>query len=117
MAAHHAGPDADDPSAWLPGWEEMVRSILEAILAQPAPHPEFHGLQFTFLSQIGHRADFRARLARLYEEWRSHMARQLTDDLRRRSPGRAVSAPALATMIQALFHGLAVQAPAVPRAF
>src|SRR5262245_43471427 len=23
-----AGPHAEDPSSWLPGWEEMVRSIL-----------------------------------------------------------------------------------------
>src|SRR5438309_2269639 len=117
MCAQHAGPDADDPTSWLPGWEEMVRSILEAILAQPAPHPEFHGLQFTFLSQIGHRADFRARLARLYEEWRSHLARQLAEDLRQRPCARAVSARALATMIQAMFHGLAVQAAADPDAF
>src|SRR5712691_3215347 len=34
MCQQHAGPQADDPSAWLPGWDEMVRSILEAILAQ-----------------------------------------------------------------------------------
>src|SRR5262245_45893640 len=96
MYERQAGPHGD-PSAWLPGWDTMVRSILEAILAQPAPHPEFHCLQFTFLSQIGHRADFRERLARLYEEWRGHMARQLTDDLRRRPPTRPVSARALAT--------------------
>ena len=116
MCAQHAGPPGE-PSAWLPGWEEMVRGILEAILAQPAPHPEFHGLQFTFLSQIGHRPDFRARLARLYEEWRSHLARQLAEDLRQRPCARAVSARALATMIQAMFHGLAVQAAADPDAF
>jgi AcrR family transcriptional regulator len=116
MCERQAGPHGD-PSAWLPGWDTMVRSILEAILAQPAPHPEFHCLQFTFLSQIGHRADFRERLARLYEEWRSHMARQLTDDLRRRPPTRPVSARALATMIQAMFHGLAVQAAADPESF
>src|SRR5262249_8803914 len=73
--------------------------------------------QFTFLSQIGHRADFRARLARLYEEWRSHMARQLSEDLRRRPPARPVSARALATMIQAMFHGLAIPSAADPDAF
>src|SRR5439155_1198287 len=27
------------PADWQPGWEEMIRSILGAILARPAPHP------------------------------------------------------------------------------
>src|SRR5438552_7281383 len=39
------------PADWLPGWEAMIRGILGAILARPALHPEFHGLQYTFLAQ------------------------------------------------------------------
>src|SRR5690242_6399099 len=29
-----------NPSQWRPGWDVMVRTIVEAILEQPAPHPE-----------------------------------------------------------------------------
>jgi AcrR family transcriptional regulator len=112
-----AGTDPDNPRSWMPGWEEMVRVILTNILERPAPHPEFHCLQFTFLAQIGHRGDFRRRLARLYEEWRGHLAEQLARELRRRPPTRRVSARNLATLIQAIFHGLAVQSAADPEAF
>lgn len=111
------GADPEDPRSWMPGWEHMVRVILTGILERPAPHPEFHCLQFTFLAQIGHRADFRRRLARLYEEWRGHLAEQLAAELRRRPPVRRVSARSLATLVQAIFHGLAVQSAADPDAF
>ena len=113
----HAGNDPENPRAWMPGWEAMVRVILTGILERPAPHPEFHCLQFTFLAQIGHRPDFRRRLARLYEEWRDHLAEQLTAELRRRPPVRKVRARTLATLVQAIFHGLAVQSAADPEAF
>jgi hypothetical protein len=75
-------------------------------------------LQYTFLSQIGHREDFRRRLATLYEEWRGNMARGLEMDLARAGgKSRSVSPRALATLVQALLHGLAMQAAADPRAF
>src|SRR5262245_57608553 len=57
-----------DPTGWLPGFAEMFTNILRAILEHPSP--EFRCLQFTFLAQIGHRADYRRCLANLYEEWR-----------------------------------------------
>jgi AcrR family transcriptional regulator len=112
-----AGTDPDNPRSWMPGWEHMIRAILTNILEGSAPHPEFHCLQFTFLAQIGHRGDFRRRLASLYEEWRGHLAEQLARELRRRPPVRRVSARNLATLIQGIFHGLAVQAAADPEAF
>src|SRR5262245_12167981 len=105
-----------DPRKWLPGWDEMVRGILAAILERPAPQPEFASLHHTFLAQIGHRADFRRRLASLYEEWRSQLAEQLTKELRRHPPTRPVSARDLASIVQAIFHGMAVQAAAYPDA-
>ena len=97
------------------GWE-WVQHLLQTVPEQPQASPEFHCLQYTFLSQIGHRADFRARLARLYEEWRNNMSRGLADDLARRPPVRPVSPRALATLVQALLHGLAMQAAADPQA-
>ena len=47
--------------------------------------PEFYPLQYTFLSQIGHREDFRARLAKLYEEWRRHMAEDFAAELAKKT--------------------------------
>ena len=54
------------------GWE-WVRHLLGMVLLRPSASPEFHCLQYTFLSQIGHREDFRKRLASLYEEWRDNL--------------------------------------------
>src|ERR671938_238272 len=44
-----------------------VCHLLESLIGRPPVSPEFHCLQFTFLSQISHRDDFRQRLATLYE--------------------------------------------------
>lgn len=57
------------------------------------------------------------RLATLYEEWRGNMGRGLAQDLERRPPVHAVDPRALATLIQALRHGLAMQRAADPQAF
>ena len=58
------------------GWERL-EFLLRKILLEPPAFPEFGSLQYTFLSQIGHREDFRLRLANLYKEWREYMARDL----------------------------------------
>ena len=84
------------------------------ILHKPALNPEFGSLQYTFLSQIGHREDFRLRLAKLYEEWRSHGTEHLQRDLAERPAVRPVSPRALATLVQAILHGLAMQAAVDP---
>jgi AcrR family transcriptional regulator len=94
---------------------ERVQHLLTFLIGQPPAWPEFHALQYTFLSQMGHRDDFRQRLASLYEEWRSHMAADLAPELARRGAG--VSARTLATFVQALLHGLAMQRAADPDAF
>jgi AcrR family transcriptional regulator len=100
-----------------PGGLEWVRHLLEKLLGQPPVSPEFHTLQYTFLAQIGHREDFRQRLATLYAEWRSNMAQGLEKDLASRPGAKRVSPRALATLIQAILHGLAMQAAADPNAF
>jgi AcrR family transcriptional regulator len=98
---------AVDPDVWL-----LMQGILGMVLGQP-PRSEFSPLQYTFLAQIGHRDDFRQRLATLYEEWRSHMA----DDLSRQAPAPAADPRLLASLFQAIVHGLAMQLQADPVAF
>jgi AcrR family transcriptional regulator len=98
------------------GWE-WVRVIMEMVLTQPPPDPEFGCLQYTFLAQVGHREDFRQRLATLYESWRANMTLGLAQDQARGLVARRASPRALATLVQALLHGLAMQAVADPEAF
>lgn len=97
-------------------WLELVRQVLLIVLQSPPAHPEFHALQHTFQSQTSHRDDFRRRLADLYEHWRSLSAKALKRDLRKRPAVRRVSPRTLATLVQAIFHGLAVQRAADPLA-
>src|SRR5438067_10974957 len=54
-------PQEEPPSGW-----DWAKHLLETLLGRPAVSPEFECLQYTFLSQIGHREDFRQRLASLY---------------------------------------------------
>jgi AcrR family transcriptional regulator len=106
------GQGCDQDSGW-----EWVAHLLDKLLTQPPVSPEFACLQYTFLSQISHRADFRQRLATLYEGWRSNMALGLSADLARRPAARQVSPRALATLVQAILHGLGMQRAADPDAF
>jgi AcrR family transcriptional regulator len=105
----------EGPFARAGGWE-LVQTLLRTILLEP-PISEFGCLQYTFLAQISHREDFRERLASLYEEWRSHMAQRLEEDQAAGQIQRSISGRALASVIQALLHGLAMQALADPAAF
>lgn len=107
-----AAAGGQEPNAW--GW---VQHLFEKLLTQPPVSPEFGCLQYTFLSQIGHRDDYRQRLARLYEEWRSNMALGFANDLMQRRTARSFSPRAMATLVQALLHGLAMQRAADPNAF
>ena len=98
------------------GWLEFVQHLLNMILQDPPAHPEFHALQYTFLSQISHRQDFRRRLADLYAEWRSNMVEGLKRDLKKKPGVRKVSLRTMATLVQAILHGLAMQKAADPKA-
>jgi AcrR family transcriptional regulator len=111
------GSPAGRPSMEQAGAWEIIRHLLATVPEQPAASPEFHCLQYTFLSQIGHRADFRERLAQLYEEWRSRMAAGLGQEFAAKPAIRPVAPRALATLVQALLHGLALQHAADPHSF
>jgi AcrR family transcriptional regulator len=98
-------------------FQEFLDRVFRHVLGAPGSHPEFHALQYTFLAQMGYRADFRARLASLYEEWRAGLTSCVASELLSQpGPGR-VSPRAVASLIQAMLHGLAVQLVADPEAF
>lgn len=102
----------DVHSAWA--W---VSHLLTALLAHFPVSPEFSCLQYTFLAQITHREDFRERLATLYERWRSEMAQGFTEDRLRNPKLRAVPPRVMASLVQAILHGLTMQLAADPNAF
>jgi AcrR family transcriptional regulator len=106
------GQPAEEAGMWA--W---VRHLLATVPAQHRANPEFHCLQYTFLAQMGPREDFRRRLATLYEEWRGNMTRGLAHEFEQQPPAHPVAPRALATLIQAILHGLAMQAAADPDAF
>ncbi len=99
-----------------PGWERF-EYFLSLLVLQPPASPEFHSLQYTFLSQIGHREDFRRRLADLYEEWRGAIAEDCQAALTSRPGGGRVSGRTVATLVQAILHGLAMQRAADPKSY
>lgn len=99
-----------------PGWERF-QHFLTLLLLKPPAAPEFHSLQYTFLSQIGHREDFRQRLADLYQEWRDAIAEDCAVALARRPGKPSVSAGTVATLVQAILHGLAMQRAADPASY
>jgi AcrR family transcriptional regulator len=107
-----AGLDCAAIGSW-----EWVQHLLEKLFTHPPMSPEFGCLQYTFLSQIGHREDFRRRLATLYEQWRSNMALGFANDLLQRRTARTFSPRAMATLVQAILHGLGMQRAADPDAF
>src|SRR5262245_38280563 len=111
-AAHgEGGPCPLPPPSW-----ERATLLLGKMLTEPPTMPELGSLQYTFLAQIGHREDFRSRLANLYEEWRRFIAEDVARDVARR-PGPPISPRTFATLIQSIVHGLAIQRAADPEAY
>jgi AcrR family transcriptional regulator len=102
--------------AKLSGWERF-RQFFTMIMLRPPQMPQFHSLQYTFLSQTAHREDFRQRLANLYENWRVQMAEDFADDLARKPGPRVASPRTFASLVQALLHGLGMQRAADPNAY
>jgi AcrR family transcriptional regulator len=96
---------------------EMLGQLLSRLVKEPLANPEFHALHCTFLAQISHRADFRGKLADLYEYWRRMLAEDVENELTRHSETKRVNPRALATVIEAMIHGLITQAAADPKAF
>jgi AcrR family transcriptional regulator len=117
---HERAADADGHAAKcmaMPhGWERAC-VLLTMLLTKPPSMPEFYPLQYTFLAQLGHREDFRVRLANLYETWRNHMAQDFGVELANKKTGRPTDARTLASLVQAILHGLAIQRAADPDAY
>src|SRR5215471_17330907 len=90
----------ENPSGW-----DWARHLLGHLLGR-AVSPEFECLQYTFLSQIGHREDFRKRLASLYEEWRGNLTRGMAGELALSSEPPSADPRLLGTLVQAMLHGL-----------
>lgn len=110
MSRQHGGAGEDGEKWPVAGtWSEFTERLLRMILQDSPPNPAFACLQYTFLSQISHRQDFRKSLAKLYEEWRQSMTKYLGRDLAQKPAVRPVKLRALATLVQAIFHGLAIQ--------
>jgi AcrR family transcriptional regulator len=99
------------------GFWERLTILLERLVLRPPEHPEFACLQYTFLSQMSHREDFRQRLASLYEEWRGFMVRDLEAIVRSSPDAPAVAPRTLASMVQGVLHGLVMQLAVDPNAF
>jgi AcrR family transcriptional regulator len=100
-----------------PDWNWVLDHLLAMVVAVPPTNAEFHVLQYTFLSQIGHREDFRERLATLYEAWRTSLSDRL---MREEGPAccpAGVAPRTMASLVQAILHGLSVQLAADPNAF
>jgi AcrR family transcriptional regulator len=116
MHQHFAETDREFCSQPRTGWE-WVEYLLTMVLTRPPVTPEFGPLQYTFLAQMSHREDFRQRLATLYESWRSNMTLGLGGDLAGRPSAPRASPRALATLVQAILHGLEMQRHADPDAF
>ena len=115
--AHDSGkPPPDAPALCGEGWQK-VKALLTCLILHPPERPEFHALQFTFLSQIVHREDFRKRLASLYEYWRGLGSADFAAAMPPAPGGPAVSARTLASFIQAILHGLAIQRVADPASY
>ncbi len=104
-----------DGDCWPADFWGRLDHLLGRLLGGAMPMGrEFGALQYTFLAQVGRREDFRRRLAALYEEWRSHMARDLAAVLADCPGGPRVAPRAMATVVQAILHGLAMQLAADP---
>jgi AcrR family transcriptional regulator len=107
-----AGPCAEGATAW-----DWTAHLLEAILLRPPAAPAFGCLQYTFLSQMSHREDFRQRLAQLYEVWRGNMACGLAAEATAAGGEPAADPRLLTSLVQGLLHGLSMQLAVDPQAF
>jgi AcrR family transcriptional regulator len=101
------------PSAWDCFLQQFPQVMKTDRIGQ-----EFHALQYTFLAQVSHREDYRERLARGFEEWRTSLAAHWQVTARPQLEIAAkVSPRTIASFIQAVIHGLSVQLTADPNAF
>src|SRR5207253_2042455 len=128
-------------SILLAVFDRMLRRMIEQILRSDGPKPmtgqawdcfQFHlaqhldpeacspdqqnllSLFYTFLAQMGHREDYRARLSELYRERREFIAADIAGSV---AEPRPVSPGVTASLILGLLHGLGMQLAVDPQAF
>jgi AcrR family transcriptional regulator len=96
--------------------EECFRHALARHLEPGGPPrgKELFSLLFTFLAQMGHRPDYRDKLAEMYRGWRGHIAADVASSV---PEPRAVQPLIAASMVQALLQGLEIQLMIDPDAF
>ena len=113
----HGLEDIDDKHG-LPGIWEMVSKALTTVLGRNPVGWEFHALQYTFLAQMGHRKDYREKLATMFGEMRMGMGAHITVSAAPSVvPSSRVSPRTIASFFQALMHGLTMQLAVDPEAF
>jgi AcrR family transcriptional regulator len=95
-----------------------IEKMFDMLLSHDRMGREFDSLQYTFLAQIAHRPDYRDRLARLYGEWRQSMGEHwAASSGELTSFAKAANEKTVASLVQALVHGLNVQLLADENAF
>jgi len=101
--------------------QERMNQVLDMVLTpNHLVNSHIHALQHTFQAQISHRGEIREKLADLYKQWRECVARDVeVISSGPTSPGDSnqdlVPTPIeIATIYQALLHGLGMQIAADP---
>lgn len=98
-------------------WQCLQRALEEhlGLGREPlASKQELFSLLYTFLAQMGYREDYRQRLSAMYRSWREHIAADIASSVPSPAP---LDPQLLASIIQALIHGLTVQLLIDPEAF
>jgi AcrR family transcriptional regulator len=110
--------DAERSSGVRPGagsaWEGFCHSLQTAVShSHIQRNQNLYALMHTFLAQVGHRDDFRTKLAAANQNWRRFLVQEIG-----RSLSQAPFAPELlASIIMALLRGLTDQLIVDPQAF
>jgi AcrR family transcriptional regulator len=106
------GPMPGTGRAW-----DCVRHALAKHLEPGGPsaaETNLFSLLYTFLAQMSHRADYRTRLSQMYAGWRDHLAADVADSVPKPRP---LAPRVVASLFQALVHGLTMQLAVDPNAF
>lgn len=121
-------------------YQRMLRRMIQEFLAEEGPKPmtgrawdcfrhavtehlkparlervaTLYSLLFTLLAQMGHRPDYRSRLAEIYDGWRTHIQTDLEQSV---APPYPFDTRVAASLIQAVIQGLEIQLMIDPQAF
>lgn len=113
----HGDIDIEQKHGLPPLWQ-MVMQALNAVMRREPISWDFHALQYTFLAQMAHRDDFRAKLANMFSEMRLGMsAHYLVTATPSAVVVKNVSPKTITSFFQAIMHGLTMQLAVDPDAF